>query len=136
MTSPRMIVAGATTAVTRGTTLRKVFLSPWDPLVQQCWPYALADAQRQTGVAIHHGSLVINHEHLMVRPSYDNLPEFTRRLHRGRGMDMGRVELSVPRLRSISISEGQQGQNQRQHVGDSPPSVHLPHDLCSSTCQD
>jgi hypothetical protein len=62
MTSPRMIVSGATTAITRRTTLHKAFLSPWDPLVKQCWLYALADAQRQTGMAIHHGNLVINHE--------------------------------------------------------------------------
>jgi len=82
MTSPRVIVAGATTAITRRTTLRKAFLGPWDPLVQQCWLYALADAQRQTGVAIHHGVLVVNHEHLTVTPSEDNLPEFVRRLHR------------------------------------------------------
>jgi hypothetical protein len=48
-------------------------------MVQQCWLYALADAQRHTGVAIHLASLVINHEHLVVTASYDNLPEFTRR---------------------------------------------------------
>jgi putative transposase len=82
MTSPRLIVSGATTAITRRTTLRKAFLGAWDPLVQQCWLYALADAQRHTGVAIHHGVLVINHEHLVVTPSRDNLPEFTRRVHR------------------------------------------------------
>ena len=82
MTSPRVIVAGATTAITRRTTLRKAFLGPWDPVVQQCWLYALADAQRHTGVAIHHGVLVVNHEHLTVTPSQDNLPEFVRRLHR------------------------------------------------------
>jgi len=82
MTSPRVIVAGATTAITRRTTLRKAFLGPWDPWVQQCWLYALADAQRHSGVAIHHGVLVVNHEHLTVTPSHDNLPEFVRRLHR------------------------------------------------------
>ena len=82
MTSPRIIVSGATTAITRRTTLRKAFLGPWDPLVQQCWLYALADAQRHTEVAIHHGILVVNHEHLIVTPSYDNLPEFVRRAHR------------------------------------------------------
>jgi hypothetical protein len=30
MTSPRMIVSGATTVITRRTTLRKAFLSPWN----------------------------------------------------------------------------------------------------------
>ncbi len=55
MTSPRIIVSGATTAITRRTTLRKAFLGPWDPMVQQCWLYALADAQRHTEAAVHHG---------------------------------------------------------------------------------
>ena len=82
MSPPRIIVPGATTAITRRTTLRKAYLGPWDPMVVQCWLYAMADAQRHTGVAIHLGQLVMNHEHLDVTPSFDNLPEFTKRLHR------------------------------------------------------
>jgi hypothetical protein len=82
MTSPRLIVSGATTAITRRTTLRKAFLGPWDPMVAHVWLYALADAQRHTDVAIHHGCLVLNHQHLTVTPSNDNLPEFVRRVHR------------------------------------------------------
>ena len=64
------------------TTLRKAFLAPWHPLVSQCWLYALAWAQRQTGVAVHHSTLVVNHHHTDVTPSSDNLPEFTWWLHR------------------------------------------------------
>ncbi len=78
---PRIIVAGATTAITRRTTLRKAFLGPWHPLVTDIWLYSLAWAQQRTGVAIHHGQLVLNHEHLSVTPAAGNLPEFTHRLH-------------------------------------------------------
>jgi hypothetical protein len=81
MTAVRIIVAGATTAITRRTTMRKAFLAPWHPGVQQAWLYALADAQRRTGVAVHHGILPITHEHLTATPEKDNLPEFTQLLH-------------------------------------------------------
>ncbi len=81
MSHPRIVVSGATTAVTRRTTLRKAFLAPWHPLVGKVWLYALAWAQDKTGVAVHHGQLVLNHEHLSVTPTANNLPEFTHRLH-------------------------------------------------------
>lgn len=81
VTVPRIIVAGATTAITRRTTLRKAFLAPWHPLVTQVWLYSLAEAQRRTGVAVHHAIGVINHHHLTVTPQRDNLPEFTRLFH-------------------------------------------------------
>jgi len=82
VTAPRIIVKGATTAITRRTTLRKAFLAPWHPLVSDIWLFAIADAQLHTGVAIHHANCVINHHHLECTPQCDNLPEFTRRLHR------------------------------------------------------
>ena len=69
-------------AITRRTTMRKAFLGPWHPLVEQCWLYALADAQRQTGVAVHHSTLVLSHHHTDVTPCEENLPEFLRRFHR------------------------------------------------------
>jgi hypothetical protein len=81
LTAPRIIVAGATTAITRRTTLRKAFLAPWHPLLPQVWLYALADAQRRTAVAVHHAVCVITHHHLNVTPERDNLPEFTHLLH-------------------------------------------------------
>ncbi len=62
--------------------MRKGFLGAWHPLVAQCWLYALADAQRHTGVAVHHSVLVVSHHHTSVTPAHDNLPEFCRRLHR------------------------------------------------------
>ena len=81
MTAPRIIEPGATTALTRRTNLRKAFLAPWHPDVQKVWLYALAEAQRRTGVAVHHGICVITHHHLSVTPASDNLPEFTQLLH-------------------------------------------------------
>jgi len=81
MTAARIIVPGATTAVTKRTNLRKAFLGPWHQLVPQIWLYALADAQRHCTVAVHHGIAVINHHHLTVTPAKNNLPEFARRLH-------------------------------------------------------
>ncbi|HEX5099281.1 MAG TPA: hypothetical protein VFV94_07260 [Polyangiaceae bacterium] len=82
MTATRIIVSGATTALTRRTNLRKAFVAPWDPLVSQCWLYSLAYAQQETGVAVHCSTLVLNHHHTDVTPSSDNLPDFTRLLHR------------------------------------------------------
>ncbi len=79
---PRIVVRGATTALTRRTTFRKAFLGPWHRLVEDCWLYSLADAQRNTGVAVHHSTVVISHHHTSVTPSRKNLPEFTRRFHR------------------------------------------------------
>jgi len=81
VTAARIVVRGATTALTRRTTLRKAFLGPWHELVDQCWLYALADAQRHTGMAIHHAVRVVNHHHLTVTPSEPNTGQFLRLLH-------------------------------------------------------
>ncbi len=82
MSAPLIVVPGATTAITRRTTLRKAFLAPWHPLVADCWLYSLADAQRETDVEVHFSTLNITHHHTDVTPTRDNLPEFTRRFHR------------------------------------------------------
>jgi len=82
VSAPLIVVPGATTAITRRTTLRKAFLAPWHPLVEGNWLYALADAQRHTDVAVHFSGLDITHHHTDVTPSRDNLPEFAARLHR------------------------------------------------------
>ena len=68
--------------MTRRTVLRKAFLGPWDPLVDQAILYSMADAQRATGVAIHGSVRVVSHMHTSGTPSEDNLPDFTRRFHR------------------------------------------------------
>jgi hypothetical protein len=81
VTAARIVVRGATTALTRRTVVRKAFLGPWHPLVDQCWLYALADAQRLTSMAVHHGVRVVNHHHLSVTPSEPNTAEFLRRFH-------------------------------------------------------
>jgi hypothetical protein len=80
--APRITVSGATTAITRRAAYRKAFVAPWHPLVRDIWLYSLAWAQHKTGVAIHHGVLVVNHEHLTVTPSSNDLPAFTQRVHR------------------------------------------------------
>ncbi len=67
--------------MTRRTAFRKAFVGPWQREVKNIWLYALADAQRSTDVAVHHGMLVITHHHLNVTPSRNNLPEFMRRVH-------------------------------------------------------
>lgn len=82
LSAPRIVVRGATTAITRRTTLRKAFLGAWHPLVRDCWLYSLADAQRHTQVAVHHSVLVVSHHHTTVTPLLNNLPEFIRRFHR------------------------------------------------------
>ncbi len=82
MTAPRIVVPGATIAITRRTTLRKSFLAPWHPMVDQLWLYSLADAQRVYDVDVHQSVKVINHHHTSVTPARANLPEFTQRVHR------------------------------------------------------
>jgi putative transposase len=81
MTSPRIVVPGATVAITRRTTLRKAFLAPWHPGVAQASLYALADAQRHTDVAIHHFIDVITHHHVTGTGTRANVPEFIGRYH-------------------------------------------------------
>jgi hypothetical protein len=81
VTATRIVVRGATTAITRRTNLRKAFLAPWDPLVQQCWLYALADAQRLLGFALHHTVLNVTHHHTSATLEEPVLGEITRRVH-------------------------------------------------------
>jgi hypothetical protein len=50
-------------------------------MVSDIWLYALADAARETGVAVHESQLVVNHHHTDVTPSQANLPDFIHRLH-------------------------------------------------------
>ena len=68
--------------MTRRSTMRRAFLAPWHSLVKDVWLYSLAYARREKSVAVHHGTLVINHEHATVTPERDNLPQFTELLHR------------------------------------------------------
>ena len=81
VTHPRIIASGATFAVTRRTTLRKMFLAPWHPEVSAAWLYALADAQADTGIAVHLGNRVLTHHHLTVTVDEPNLPDFLKRVH-------------------------------------------------------
>jgi len=69
-------------AISRRATLRKAFLAPWDPRVEQAWLYALADAQRVHGIAVHHGVRCVNHHHVEVTARGDGLPAFVHRFHR------------------------------------------------------
>lgn len=73
MTAPRIVVRGATLAITRRCTLRKAFLAPWHKLVDDVWLYAMAYAQHEHEVALHHAVRVINHQHVAATPSQPNL---------------------------------------------------------------
>jgi len=44
LSPPRITVRGATTALTRRTTIRKAFFGPWHPMVEKLWLYSLDDA--------------------------------------------------------------------------------------------
>ena len=68
--------------MTRRTNFRKAFLGPWHELVSDIFFYALADAQRVSGVELHHSTIVVNHHHTDFTPTKDNVPEFTARFHR------------------------------------------------------
>lgn len=82
VTRPRIIVPGATMALTRRNTHRKLLWTPFATVVHQGWMYALARAQQEHDVLLHHGILQSNHAHLTVTPKKANLPEFLRYLHR------------------------------------------------------
>ena len=81
MTAPRIVVKGATLALSRRTNCRKAFLAPWHPQVEACWLYALADGQRKHRVAVHHGVRVVSHHHLSVTLEQPNLGAFLRDFH-------------------------------------------------------
>jgi len=61
--------------------MRKAFLGVWHPMVDECWLYSLAEAQRRTGVAIHGATRVLNHHHVDGTPSEANFPEFIALAH-------------------------------------------------------
>jgi hypothetical protein len=82
VTRTRIIVPGATTAITRRTTHRKLLLTPFTELIERAWLDFLGRAQEKYGVLLHHGTLQGNHGHTTVTPTKDNLPEFLRYLHR------------------------------------------------------
>jgi hypothetical protein len=81
MTASRIVVRGATHAITRRTTFRKAFLAPWHPVAEQCWLYALAEAQRATKVAVHHAVRVVTHHHLSITLTKPNLGSFLAAFH-------------------------------------------------------
>ena len=78
----RIVVRGATTALTRRTAFRKLLWSPSSPVITQGYLFALGMAQAKTGMLVHHGTLMPNHAHVTVTPTEANLPAFTRRLNR------------------------------------------------------
>jgi putative transposase len=81
VTQPYIHVRGATTSICRRTAFRKAFLAPWDPVVNQIWLYALAEAARVHRVSLHMSKLVVTHHHTDVTPSEANLPAFVHQLH-------------------------------------------------------
>jgi len=81
VSKPRITVAGRTVAITRRTIERKLLFTPGDARLAQGYQYVLGVAQERHGVLLHHGQLIPNHEHLMVTPTRDNLPDFLRDLH-------------------------------------------------------
>ena len=81
VTAPAIVVRGATVALCRRTNFRKAFLAPWHEEVAGIWLYSLAIAQRNTNVAIHQTTLVLNHHHTEVTSTEANLPDFKRLLH-------------------------------------------------------
>jgi REP element-mobilizing transposase RayT len=78
VTAPRIVVEGATYAVTRRCAFRKLFLTPVTPVVHEGILYALALAQHKARVRLHGDVVMPNHVHLAVTPTEDNLPDFLR----------------------------------------------------------
>ena len=78
MTASKIVVPGATYALTRRCLLRKLLLTPMTPVVHQGLLYALGRALHKMRTLAHHAVLMPNHTHLVVTPTEDNLPDFKR----------------------------------------------------------
>ena len=66
MTAPLPIFGARTYAIGRRTVLRKMLWVPSEPEVHHAYLYCLALAAKTHRVALHHGVLMGNHEHLAV----------------------------------------------------------------------
>ena len=81
MTAPRIVVPGATYAVTRRCVCRKAFLGWWHPEVDDIFFWCLAMVAEKCGVHLHHAVRVGSHYHLTFTITRKNLGEFLRLLH-------------------------------------------------------
>lgn len=81
MTASRIIVPGATIAVTKRCAQRKAFLGPWHPEVSRIYAFAMARAQEKYNVEVHHATLPVNHVHASVTATENNLPLFIAAAH-------------------------------------------------------
>ncbi len=76
MTHPRIVVRGATYAVTRRCVCRKSFLGWWSDEVDAVWLWCLALAAEKCNVDIHHAVRVGSHYHLTFTIREENLGRF------------------------------------------------------------
>lgn len=81
VTAPRIVVRGATYAVTRRCVCRKAFLGWWHPEVDDIFFWCLAYAAEKCGVHLHHAVRVTSHYHLTLTVTEENLGEFLRLLN-------------------------------------------------------
>ncbi|MBO6936663.1 MAG: hypothetical protein JJ863_16945 [Deltaproteobacteria bacterium] len=81
MTAPRIVVPGATYAVTRRCVCRKAFLGWWHPEVDDIFFWCLVMVAEKCGVYLHHAVRVGSHYHLTFTITRKNLGEFLRLLH-------------------------------------------------------
>lgn len=81
MTTPRRILPGETSFITRRTTQRLFLLRP-SPEVENLFLYCLACAAKATGMRIHAITVLSNHYHIVLTDMYALLPHFCRDLNR------------------------------------------------------
>ncbi|MCB9602188.1 MAG: hypothetical protein H6720_17855 [Sandaracinus sp.] len=96
---PRLVTEHACVAITRRTSFRKAFLSPWAggetwDAVGQVFAYAAGLAQRATGVEVHQIVLAVTHHHTSMTPRGRELAEATRVLHRTTSRALKRLLLA------------------------------------------
>lgn len=82
VTRPRIVVPGATLAITRRTVLRKAFLGDWDPRVSEGFLYCLAHAANKYRATVHIATRVVSHHHLDATFDDANWPDFLQLFHR------------------------------------------------------
>ena len=78
MTTSKIVVEGATYALTHRCAFRKLFLTPLTPVIHEGLLFALGLALRETQTLLHHAVFMPNHPHLVVTSTEANLPRFKR----------------------------------------------------------
>jgi putative transposase len=81
VSTPRLVLPGATYLITRRTNRRHHLFAP-DPAMGQLFTFVLATCAVKYGILVHNAELMSTHEHIVITDVLGVLPDFLRELHR------------------------------------------------------